>query len=422
MTRFKEMSSQDQALVLGFSLYAVSTLISMAVMSIGAAVVFVALIYGFGGPRSFADAVASELKRPEVRQYAIVMAALLGACALSLIVAMIWPLVYGGMGPTIHFVSDIAKGWYLAWPLLLVPGLKRLGHSGRCVVLRSWLVAFGVLSAIGVAQHFTGWPRPQAIPNNPGHFHATLFLGHHLSVASVFIFPFFIALGFLRDRNFAGVLPRWALGLISVLGAITLFNTYSRTLWLALPIGLLIWLLWSLPRRLKIAAAAGFVVISAAAFNTPAIRARLDAGVGIINRKRLWAANWEFFTRRPLTGTGWHHNIEISGFYLMDLEKTNHVFSGHAHNNVLDVLGGLGLIGLITWVAWCVVTMSFVWKLSHRARAFSVASALLCAWVVFQLNGVTQVNFWEAKVLHQMMWMVAWSLAWLGLATETEFP
>ena len=84
------------------------------------------------------------------------------------------------------------------------------------------------------------------------------------------------------------------------------------------------------------------------------------------------------------------------------------------------MLGALGLIGLVAWLAWCV--LHDVDSLARSRAAGSARCAvsrrrLLCAWVVFQINGLTQVNFWEGKVQHQMMWMVAWSLA-LGRAED----
>ena len=101
--------------------------------------------------------------------------------------------------------ADLGKAWYFPWPLALAAGLHALGASGRAVVARSWLLTLGILAAIGIQQHFTGWPRGQVIPSSPQYWHATLFLGHHLSVASVLIFPFFAALELWRVRS--GVLP-----------------------------------------------------------------------------------------------------------------------------------------------------------------------------------------------------------------------
>ena len=132
----------------------------------------------------------------------------------------------------------------------------------------------------------------------------------------------------------------------------------------------------------------------------------------------------EFLKQRPLTGVGWHHNQELSGFYLMDKFKTGDVFSGHAHNNFLDRLGSQGSFGALAWLAWCV---SVIWLLLRQRKTNepgpegeSYASldrtkivfsrGLVCAWFVFQINGLTQVNFWEAKVEHQLAWVIAWSL------------
>ncbi len=42
------------------------------------------------------------------------------------------------------------------------------------------------------------------------------------------------------------------------------------------------------------------------------------------------------------------------------------------------------------------------------------ARAFFCAWLTFMLNGLTQENFWDAKVTHQMSFVIAWMLFWLG--------
>ena len=36
------------------------------------------------------------------------------------------------------------------------------------------------------------------------------------------------------------------------------------------------------------------------------------------------------------------------------------------------------------------------------------------AWLIRRSfdGGLTQVNFWESKVLHQIMWVTAWALVW----------
>jgi O-antigen ligase len=293
----------------------------------------------------------------------------------------------------------------------------------RITVLRAWLGTFVLLSAVGVVQHFTGWPRPQAIPGVPGRFHATLFLGHHLSVASVFIFPFFVLLDFLRQTPSSkaaalapsradriAVFPRWFLLIGAVLGFMTLGLTYSRTLWVALPIGIALWALLSAPRKLRVPVVIAIILAAASATQVPWVKSRLSAQMGIHTREDLWEANLKMFESRPLTGVGLKHNQELSGYYLMEKYHSSNVFSGHAHNNVLDFLGGTGLIGLLAWIVWWVFIFRWTICPGVRVVGYDLSLGLLCALVVFQLNGLTQVNFWEAKVQHQLMWAVAWLL------------
>jgi len=95
----------------------------------------------------------------------------------------------------------------------------------------------------------------------------------------------------------------------------------------------------------------------------------------------------------------------------MDKFHSNDVFSGHAHNNLIDMLGGTGAIGTAAWLFWCAVVLVITLRAARKNAGF--ARGLLCAWIVFHINGLTQVNFWDAKVEHQMAWMLAWTLSWL---------
>jgi O-antigen ligase len=367
----------------------------------------------------------TEFKRPEFRIYFIISSILAGACALSLLGAELFPLGFGGKYIQVHFLKDMAKVWYFFWPCILVIGLKRLGHEQQRTVLNAWLLTFGLLSALGILQYFLGWPRPQPIPGEPGHFHATLFLGHHLSVASIFIFPFFAALD-LAYLSYLQTTPKPQPGsrfrlkvysLIAFLGFFTLILTYSRTLWVALPLGIILWVLLTLPKKLKIAGCMILLILTVSVTQYPPVQRRLLDGIGIATRQDLWQANLEFLKQRPISGVGWHHNQELSGYYLMDKYKTTEVFSGHAHNNFLDILGSQGIFGAIAWLAWCACV---IWLLIRKRNlsqnqkpienGLLFSNGLICAWFVFQINGLTQVNFWEGKVEHQLAWIIAWSL------------
>jgi O-antigen ligase len=397
-------------ITLGLAIYAVLSLVSMATMSIGAAIL--------GGLFAFSLKERPNFSNPALKLYLKASYVVVAACVLSLVVGKIYPLSFGGRVAEIHLLLDSTKLWYFFWPVVIAFALQRISDEDRIQVLKCWLVAFIVLSAIGIPQHFFGWPRPQVIPDDPSHFHATLFLGHHLSVASVFIFPFFVLLDFLREavtNRKKPILPIPLLAIGTVLGFITLMLTYSRTLWVALPIGILIWSAAFLPktksaRKKQFIALGAMVVLGALATQIPAVKSRLFTPLGLQTRADLWEANFEMFKDRPFTGVGLKHNQELSGFYLMEKYHSLDVFSGHAHNNVLDLLGGTGIIGLLACSLWFVLVFIFLIRKGVHVAGNNLTHGILCALIVFQLNGLTQVNFWEAKVQHQLMWMVGWIL------------
>jgi O-antigen ligase len=379
----------------------------MATMSIGAVVLGAFLLIEFRGPAGLFQALREETRTRAGRLYWTAARVLSLACLLSVMCLVFWPVVFDGRYSEVHLLRDASKLWYLFWPLPLAVALRRLKAPERTLVLRAWLIAFGILSAIGIQQFFTGWPREQNIPDMPGRFHAILFLGHHLSVASVFIFPFFVALDAYRKRM---ILPRWALGPILAFAAVTMAFTFSRALWVAVPIGILVWLLLTLRSRWSWVAMGAVVLALVGALQFSTVSRRVFNHMGIKHREELWATNWEFFKERPLTGIGWRHNEELGAYYQMMKNHTQDVFTGHAHDNLLDMLGSAGLIGAVAWVFYCGVIFWILIPLIRQRDPRGFAVGLFCAWVVFQLNGITQVNFWEGKVEHQMAWAIAWSL------------
>lgn len=391
--------------------YFLSTLGSMATMSIGTLLLASVLVFGGErGARGFWERIRGNGKNLWINIYFWLALGLALACAASLLVAWFEPSGYGGKNIQIHLLKDSAKLWYLVWPLFVLVGLQGVSEDVRKKVVKAWIAGFALLSVIGVVQFFTGWPRPQSIPGT-ARFHATLFLGHHLSVASILIFPFFAALDLLRSPKHRS----WRLWGIVALGALMLFMTYSRTLWLALPIGILIWVFWSLPRRWSLFLGAlillGLLVLSQQAW----VQDRFRDSYGLLTRQDLWKANLLFFREHPLFGVGWRHNHELVGLYLTFLRPGQDVFSGHAHNNLLDMMAGTGAFGTLAWLAWSGAIFWMLWPLARRESQLGgvdFSRGLFCAWIVFHLNGLTQVNFWEGKVTHQMMAMVAWALLW----------
>ncbi|MBI3534410.1 MAG: O-antigen ligase family protein [Deltaproteobacteria bacterium] len=393
----------------GLVIYSISTLISMAAMNIGAGIFLISCVLESGGVLCFWNHLKTLFFHKEIKVFIVASTLLIGVCFLSLVCAKFFPLTIAGKQAQIHFLRDMAKIWYLFWPVVLLAGLNFLKPHERSRLFQIWIFAFLVISIIGVIQYYTGWPREQPIPGNPGRFHVKGFFGHHLSFANIFIFPFFITLDFLLKsfQEKAPLRKKAFYTLAALVGFFALLGTYSRMLWVALPIGLIIWAIWSLPKKHALVFAIGVVLGIFLAFQHPKIKSRLFDALGVSPRIDLWQANMHLFKQRPITGVGWHHNEELASYYLQEKSKTTSVFAGHAHNNFIEVLSSTGVLGLGVWIFWCSLAFYWLFFVIKHGLGMPFSQGLFCAWIVFHVNGLTQMNFWEGKVLHQIMWMMA---------------
>ena len=108
-----------------------------------------------------------------------------------------------------------------------------------------------------------------------------------------------------------------------------------------------------LKKNAKLISAAVLVLILLSALFSAPFQRQIHSLRGVQTRKELWLTNWHFFQQRPLTGVGWKHNAELSKYYLKEKLHTDTVFSSHAHNNFLEMLGGTGIVGTLSWLIWC---------------------------------------------------------------------
>jgi O-antigen ligase len=141
------------------------------------------------------------------------------------------------------------------------------------------------------------------------------------------------------------------------------------------------------------------------------MKERIHNSMGIQDRFRLWEANLDYFKHRPLTGIGWLKTQEMSEFYFktQDPEHYRDYFWGHAHNNFFEMLGGTGILGTLAFLFWSFFTFRFALstrKLAQETRDFylaDISSGLFVALILLHFNGLTNVTFWEGKVMHQQM-------------------
>jgi len=410
--------------VIAFAIYAASLFGPMAIMSAGVGVLLITLMmtspYGIFGV--FKELRLEIKNHPFSKIYLYISLILTFACLLSLVIGDLFPLVYNSKNVSGNVLERFFKVWYLFLPVLVVTRMRTLSDHHLRSILKVWMTAFGLISCFGILQFFWGWPNYQVIPSSKEYFHSTLLFGHHLSTASTLIFPFFIGLGLLReqlafvDRGKTRIFNTPYLLTIVLLGGVTLFLSFSRMLWISLPLGIIVWFVWNAPKRYYAFISLVLLVISAAAFQLPAVKERINTKIGIGTRIELWKANFEFFKERPLTGVGWRKTQELSKHYFEQKNKgSKKSFYSHAHNNFIEMLSGTGIIGLLSWILYSIFIFYLLFKLYRNGVEVHLCVGLICAWLVFHLNGLTQVNFWEGKVMHQMMWSVSWILLWAGV-------
>jgi len=388
------------------SVYLASTLVSMASMSIGLLFLVAAIFVARPDPHATR---AWFYQSSWIRNYLILSGSLFLACVVSLLGATFMPVTIGGVSIHVQWPQDLMKAWYLLLPLLSLVALKSLDEIDRERPIRIWLCTAAVLCVVGFFQHFTGWPRPQLIPFDlHDRFHVTLFLGHHLTVASVFIFPVFFSLDrfwtLRKEKN------SFLYGVLFLFGAIALILTFARSAWVSLPFGVLVWVCLRFSRKVLLASVLVVALVAGVLYmKSEGVRRRIEMSqyIGISERYDLWEANYDFFKMRPLTGLGWRKASDLSGPYLQQkYPDRKEVFAGHAHNNFIEMASSTGLFGLAAWLGWCGYIFFSLLRLARKTKAPG-AGGLVAAWAAFHVNGLTQVNFWEGKVIHQLMWATA---------------
>ena len=418
--------------------YVLASLISMAPMNLSFLCVLV--IWGCTLVRSKQKRTSSLPLSSEFRSYRFWALALLITCWGSLLITKFFPYAYAGHDPEVT-IHGFLKIWYLVIPAILLMVFETVSKTSTFSFLslvKPWWWLTLAFFFVALIQYFTGWPLPQAIPDSVHRFHATLFFGHHLSTASIFIFPTFtalaVALGSITRKKKYGFItphtlsPQWAL-LVGIAGFLVLFLSYARTAWIAILIGAFLLIkkyLTHVTRKQWVLAALLITLTGGALAQIPVIHARVQKLYGINDRVELWKANIDFFTHRPITGIGWLKTQEMSEFYFKQIDPDHYQehFWGHAHSNFFEMLGGTGLIGLFAFLGWSLFTLRFAHRLATRfeLRALTEKSSasqgldffysdfargIFIALILLHFNGLTNVTFWEGKVMHQQMLAVA---------------
>lgn len=282
-----------------------------------------------------------------------------------------------------------------------------------------------VVACYAIWQHFTGIDLVRgassiAVTKAPYAgstvYQNVAFFSHHLSYgysfAMLMCFPV-AALLLSRNRHpFFRILMLASIALIGV----TLYWTYGRGVWIATAASLALMTFYVSKKYFFTAVAIVLIIVGSLYKFDTGFRERFSSMWAEnyrsnTDRKDLWAANIEMFKDYPWLGVGYRINEDRTQEYYKKMGITND-FSGHAHNNYIQMLSSTGFLGLtffmifivsyllITHRLWTDVPKTHFW---HRV----VALGALGAQVVFHTGGLTQFTFGTAVNLHLYMYVLA---------------
>ena len=347
------------------------------------------------------------------------------AAFLSLAASQIWPPL--GEFPA-HGFTELKKFHYFLYPPAVA--LVLLLTSDQLERHPFWKIwgGMGIFCGILALLQFFGrdlFPEPWLAHRffrtvgGTNRFHAQGLMFFHLSFAS--------CLTFVAVAGWARVL--WPLSwdnrksrifwfTVALAGALSVYFSYSRTGQITLAVVLVF--LGFLKRPLLGVSAAGLALLLGVVlwWESPSLRDRFIYNrPGNAERMVMWESGWEMFKDRPITGFGFSHSAEFTPIYSEKILGHKAEFTSHPHNNILDFLAATGILGLVGFLWWSLSLLWWSWRSFRSSQTKWLPAAALAGLLGFQLNGLTQVNFWDGKSQHTLM---LWAGVALALAVKEK--
>lgn len=246
------------------------------------------------------------------------------------------------------------------------------------------------------------------------HTHAHGLMFFHLSFASAISFSLnYLCARVLWPEVKDSFRDRCVFGAALILTAFALYFTYSRTAWLVLIVAPCFLAFLRKPKWGVVLLSTFVVAMVALWFSSHAVRQRFLDAPGWLGRYHVWASSWEMVKDRPWLGVGFGKSGQYTDHYAERFLGGAANFSSHAHNNILDAWATTGTLGMLAYLFWFGLLGYFAWRLYCRAPLQKrwLPAALLGSWLAFQTNGLTQVNFYDGKSQHSLMFWAALVLA-----------
>lgn len=238
-------------------------------------------------------------------------------------------------------------------------------------------------------------------------FHGQGLMFFHLSFASCMTSVAAIGLGqSLWPKVGRSIGDKWFWAILGLAALLAVFFSFSRIGFVSLAFVIVAlsflkkpW--WGLASVLLVAILA-FVLWQ----KSESIQRRfIDGQAGIrAERMVMWKASWAMFLDRPHLGFGFGRSGDYTQQYARKvLQGGEPEFSSHAHNNALDALAATGWLGLLAYLLWFGYLIGSAVKSFWLGNHKGLAAGAFVALMAFQVNGLTQVNFWDGKSQHTLM-------------------
>ena len=212
-----------------------------------------------------------------------------------------------------------------------------------------------------------------------------------------------------------------------VLISLSIITTFTRGAWIAMVCAHL-FVAWAVAPRIALlllgsgTAALGILFATIGTFRFR-ILSLFDSGYSS-NSERvfLWKCNWAMFKDYPILGIGYQENEARAAEYTERLGRP-YAFTGHAHNNYIQMLSGTGITGFLAYMFIISFMLWLTWRLWKRlpsdllwARALTLGC--LGAQIHLHIGGLTECNFKAGTENHNFM--VVWGLVVAMSALESK--
>jgi O-antigen ligase len=199
--------------------------------------------------------------------------------------------------------------------------------------------------------------------------------------------------------------------------AASLVTTFTRGAWAAIAAAALAMAFMVNRKLVATVLAGGAAVFTALFFGLDLFRIRMEHFFdpnyqSNVARLYLWKINWEIFKDYPILGAGYLENETRAGEYAARMGHPE-AFTGHAHNNYLQMLSGTGISGFLTYMFIIGFMLWLTWRLWNSLPkdliwARAIALGAFGAQVVLHVGGFTECNFKAGATNHNVM--VVWAL------------